>query len=178
MPAAKKPAERRQRRNKADVGAVVALPVSRQSSMVATASTHWAATVAEAWSELWSSPLAGQFKPTDLPALRRLFDYRHQLVLAQERFDAEPESVGSMGQPVLSPWAAEIHRIESTVQKLEDRFGLTPMSRLRLGVTFEEGVSLASRNAQILEQFQGQAVGDARPAGSSVDRSELRPRRR
>lgn len=56
-----------------------------------------------------------------------------------------------MGQPVLSPWAAEIHRLESVISKLEDRFGLTPLARLRLGVSFEEGVSLAARNAQLLQ---------------------------
>jgi hypothetical protein len=103
---------------------------------------------------LWSSPLAGLVKPTDVPALRRLFDYRHQLIDAQRAYGEEPVAVGSMGQPVLSPYAAEIHRLEGVIVKLEDRFGLTPLARLRLGVTFEEGVSLAQRNAEFLTAFK------------------------
>lgn len=151
---AKKPAPRRQGRGTKDVGAVVALVPAQQTPMVAAADLAWRDDVREAWAELWSSPLAGHFRPTDVPALRRLFDYRHQLIEAGERYAEEPMTVGSMGQPVLSPWAAEVHRLEATVQKLEDRFGLTPMSRLRLGVTYEEGVSLAQRNSQLLEAFR------------------------
>ena len=154
MPQPKKPAERRQRgaRTK-DVGEVVALPRGQAAVVQATADLAWRDEVQVAWAELWSSPLAGHIKPTDVPALRRLFDYRHSLAVARDKFEAEPESVGSMGQPVLSPWAAEIQRLEGVIQKLEDRFGLTPLARLRLGVTFEEGVSLASRNASLLAEF-------------------------
>lgn len=153
MPQPRKPVERRQRgaRTK-DVGTVARLPVALAASAPLPAE-HWAPPVAEGWHEFWSSPLADPkvLKPTDVPALRRLFELRHQLELARERFDAEPEVAGSMGQPVLSPWAAEIHRLESVISKLEDRFGLTPLARLRLGVSFEEGVSLAARNAQLLQ---------------------------
>lgn len=156
MPQPKKPAARRQRGSRtADVGTVSRLPVPAVSASP-PAAAHWVPAVSEAWHEFWSSPLADPkvLRPTDVPALTRLFEYRHQLVHARERFDVEPEVVGSMGQPVLSPWAAEIQRLEGVIQKLEDRFGLTPLARLRLGVTFEEGVSLAQRNAQLLAQFQ------------------------
>ena len=119
-----------------------------------TPAVHWHPDVVEAWSELWSSPLAGMIKATDLPALRRLHEYRHQLAHALEAYTDEPTVVGSMGQPVLSPFAAEVHRLEGVIGKLEDRFGLTPLARLRLGVTFEEGTSLAARNAALLQAFQ------------------------
>lgn len=160
MPQPKKPADRRQRgaRTK-DIGsAVVPLP-SKQAPAVAAAPLEWRDEVREAWAELWSSPLAGHYRPTDMPALRRLFELRHRQIVAQLAFDAEPTTLGSMGQEVMSPWAAEMHRLEGEIEKLEDRFGLTPMSRLRLGVTYEEGVSLASRNAQLLEQFQAAQRG-------------------
>lgn len=152
MPA-KKPAERRHNRKTRDVGAVVALP-STQVQMAAAADLAWRDEVQAQWAELWSSPMAGVLKPTDLPALRRLFGYRSKLLEAVERFEAAPEVTGSMGQVVISPWAAEIHRLEASIQKLEDKCGLSPMARLRLGITFEEGVSLASRNAQLLEAFR------------------------
>lgn len=178
----KKPADRRQRRNTADVGTVVAIAPQQAGRLVAAADTDWSPEVAEAWSEFWSSPLAGVVKETDLPALRRLFRYRELTAQAAEHFAAHPMSLGSMGQSVLSPWAQEMHRLEAEVQKLEDRFGLTPMSRLRLGVTFHEESSLASRNAQLLEDFRTQQTASAQAANvraprGSMDRSKPRPRR-
>jgi hypothetical protein len=157
---AKKPVERRQRGARTrDVGTVVALSPSESEPAAARASLHWCVEVAEGWAELWSSPLAGQIKATDLPALRRLFDFRHQLADAQARSRAEPLVVGSTGQPVLSPFAAEVHRLEGAIGKLEDRFGLTPLARLRLGVTLEEGKSLVSRNAALLAEWKAKAGG-------------------
>lgn len=154
MPQPRKSPDRRQRTATKDLGKVRALPALQVRSMVQAADDRWPAGVQAEWVELWQSPIVSQFRDTDVPALRRLFDYRSALERAQAAFDAEPTSVGSTGQPVLSPWAAEIHRIEAQIQKLEDRFGLTPLSRLRLGVIVEEGVSLATRNQQLLEAFR------------------------
>jgi hypothetical protein len=184
LPTPKKAADRRQGSHSKDVGKVVALSPRSVAPVVAAARLDWAPEVAEAWAELWSSPLAGLIRPTDVPAVRRLFDLRHRLIETYRAYDEDPISVGSMGQPVLSPFAAEAHRIESELEKLEDRFGLTPLARLRLGVTFEEGVSLASRNAQLLEAFKeaqsgsATSAGHVRASGRGVDRSERRPRGR
>lgn len=152
----KKPAERRQRRNTNDVGKVSALPVRVAAGVMPAAELSWPDVVQQEWAEFWSSPLADPkiTKPTDLPALKRLFDLRARLVHADEQFDLEPIVVGSTGQPTMSPWAAERHRLMAAIDKLEDRFGFSPLARLRLGVTFEEGVSLAGRNAQLLATLQ------------------------
>lgn len=154
MPTAKKPAERRQRTNSKDVGVVRVLPSA--VPMVPAPAPTWAPEVSEAWNDFWSSPLAGSqvMRPTDAPALRRLFDLRNRLLWALAAMDDEPIVVGSTGQPTMSPWAAEIHRLEAAVSRLEDKFGLTPMARLKLGVTYEEGVGLAGRNAALLAQYQ------------------------
>lgn len=114
----------------------------------------WSAPTVDAWRDLWGSPLAAHYKPTDVAGLERLFTFRQRLAEALERATAEPESVGSMGQPIISPWIAEIHRLEASIGKLEDRYGLTPLARLRLGVTLEEGVSLAAKNAELLERYR------------------------
>lgn len=155
MPRDRKPADRRQPGSKtSDVGVVRVLP--SHAPALPAPEPHWRPQVTESWNDFWSSPLAGPqvTKPTDAPALRRLFDGRHRLLVAFDAFDEEPIVVGSTGQPTMSPWAAEIHRLEAMVSKLEDKFGLTPLARLKLGVTFEEGVSLATRNADLLRSFQ------------------------
>ena len=155
----KKPAERRHNSKTKDVGAVVALAPAQMARQYPMPEPGWLPEVVEAWHEFFSSPLAGPkvFKSTDLPALVRLFKYRDRLVHVMAQFEEQPTTTGSMGQDVLSPWAQEIHRLEAEIQKLEDRFGLTPLARLRLGVTFEEGIGLATRNQKLLEAFHQQA---------------------
>ena len=151
----KKAADRRHNTKTKDVGNVVALSPTQQLANYPMPDPGWLPEVAEAWHEFHSSALANPkvFKPTDLPALRRLFTYRDRLLHATQQFDDDPTVTGSMQQVVLSPWAAEVHRLEAEIQKLEDRFGLTPLARLRLGVSFEEGVNLAARNQALLQAF-------------------------
>lgn len=117
---------------------------------------QWRPEVVEAWNDFWMSPLADSklLAVTDQPALLRLFEFRSRLLNAIAAFEAEPIVEGSMKQATLSPWALEVNRLETVVAKLEALFGLTPMARMKLGISFEEGISLAARNAQLLEAFQ------------------------
>lgn len=156
---AKKPDELRQRgKSRAgehqNTGIVLAL--APNVPLVPAPKPHWRDEVVEGWNDYWSSHMATEkfLKPTDRPALLRLFDFRHRLLEALDSFDAEPIVAGSTGQPTLSPWAQEVHRLEGVVEKLESSYALTPLSRFKLGVTYEEGVSLAARNAQLLEAFR------------------------
>ena len=153
MPAPKKPADRRQRgRSRSDMRTnAVAVPDVAPRAPEGLAA--WSDATSGAWVELWSSPLAVHYKQSDVAALCRLFTYRQRLDDALARAVAEPESKGSTGQMVISPWHAEIHRLEAAIGKLEDRFGLTPLARIRLGVSLEEGVSLAAKNAELLRSF-------------------------
>ncbi len=115
---------------------------------------EWRDGVTAAWLDLWSTSLAQHFQSTDVPALRRLFTLRSRLEDALASADETPVVAGSTGQPTLSPWFAEAHRLEAEIERLEDRFGLTPQARLRLGVTLEEGLSLAARNRELLEAYR------------------------
>lgn len=148
MPAHRKAPERRQRTSTADL-----TPSPVRSVTAPAPLPTWSTEVAESWSEMWASGLAAHFKATDVPALERLFTLRSRLGAALEEADKQPVVPGSTGQPTLSPWFAEAHRLEAEVERLEDRFGLTPQARLRLGVTLEEGLSLAARNRELLEAF-------------------------
>ena len=155
---AKKPVERRQRGSRTrDLGPVVALPPSEIPTE--QPAPHWSAEVRQAWVDLLASALGGEVRPTDMPALRRLFELRHRQGDAMAAMASDPMVIGSTGQPVLSPYAAEVHRLEAAIGKLEDRFGLTPLARLRLGVTLEEGRSLASRNAALLAEWKAKTDG-------------------
>jgi P27 family predicted phage terminase small subunit len=45
---------------------------------------------------------------------------------------------GSKGQQVLNPLARAVATFDAEIRALEDRFGLTPQARARLGVVFGE----------------------------------------
>lgn len=91
----------------------------------------------KAWDAFWNSELAQLVDPVDactaLPRLFRMYDQR-------ERFErltlATPMVEGSQGQPVVNPAAGQVASLDVRILALEDRFGITPMARLKLGITF------------------------------------------
>lgn len=90
-----------------------------------------------AWEAFWSSELAQLADPVDcataLPRLFRMYDERERF----ERLVLEtPMAVGSTGQPVVNPAAGQVASLDGRINALEDRFGITPMARLKLGITF------------------------------------------
>ncbi len=91
--------------------------------------------VAEWWSAYWASDLAAAtYAPTNHPALLRLFHmYEEEATMAQLcREDAM--LVGSQGQPVANPAWRILAGLRKELRLLEDRFGLSPRSRLALGI--------------------------------------------
>lgn len=146
---ARKPAETRQRGKRTrDIGAppvravgtVPALPQSEKPLLKATQ---------EAWAAFWSTePLAALVMPADRPALDRLFrmyDLRERL---ERMVIRQPFMEGSTGQPVVNPAAKEVASLDGRILQLEDRFGITPMARLKLGIAFGE----ASRSLDRLNE--------------------------
>jgi len=175
----KKPAERRQtslRRSGEHVPDATLVLVPPSSPRLPAAQPHWREQVVEAWNDFWMSPLADTklLAVTDQPALLRLFEFRNRLLSALEAYEAEPIVEGSMKQVTLSPWALEVNRLESVVSKLEALFGLTPMARMKLGISFEEGVSLAARNAQLLHDFRASHQPVTVPVRSSSTTPQMK----
>lgn len=131
----RKPAERRQRRATKDVGVVVALASAEPPPPHPDRHKLLAVTV-KAWSTFWSSDLAGLVQPADMQALGRLFrmyDLRERM---ERALLAQPFTTGSTGQLVAHPAAKEIASLDGRIVALEDRFGLTPAGRLKLGIVF------------------------------------------
>lgn len=82
------------------------------------------------------SPLAALVSDADLPALRRLFGLydEHDRVWRVAREHRLLQ--GSQNQLVLNPLYRQASGLRADILALEDRFGLTPMARLKLGATF------------------------------------------
>ncbi len=100
----------------------------------------------DAWAAYWSSPVAAVVdRVSDLPAIRRLFtlyDERERCLRSGRAGRLVP---GSQGQPVVNPLYKHMSTLDAEARMLEDRLGLTPASRLRLGVALVEAADKWAR---------------------------------
>lgn len=159
MPNIPKPAAARQRRNHVvlmDAHEVAVIPDPPKGLLKATR---------EAWRGFWSSNVARVVQPEDVPALQRLFEHyddRARLMkqVRHEGFD----TVGSKGQTILNPILRHVSALEPAITKLEDRFGLTPLSKIQLSQHFnlaaETAMSLEKLNAGLAEANDSDSYSD------------------
>lgn len=186
MPRPRKAPELRQNRATKDLASVdsgssVVVHAPFGVPEVPAPDSGWLKATVEAWDDLWASPLASEIKGTDMPALRRCFEWRDEQVRCRRRAKAlrklatgEPMVPGSKGQPVANPLfdvakAAddEALAIETRIVALEDRLALSPKARLTLGVTVQKGVSLQQQNALIAEAIREEIAGAPDPRSES-----------
>ena len=148
MPSPRKPADRRQNHKTKDVGLV---PLDQPASLRPSADPSWREPTLEQWVAFWSSPLAAQVEPSDVPALRRLFWITDELGRMREALEVTGRVVeGSQGQPRPNPLYKQISELQSEARQLEDRFGLSPRSRLQLGIALGAAhASLDSLNERL-----------------------------
>lgn len=147
-------------------------------------SAAWLPSVVDEWSGFWADDqLRSLVRESQVPALRRLFDWRDKLHRAwaeaetlRAAVDGDHMVAGSMGQERANPLyelaakaEARALQIEGRIEALEDRFGLTPGAMLKLGVDFQRQQSLQAQNARISEAMAGDA--DARRSASDDPRS-------
>lgn len=59
---------------------------------------------------------------------------------------------GSMGQPVLNPLATYLSTLEGQISRAEHELGLTPLARLKLGITYGEAQLTALELNRQLDQ--------------------------
>lgn len=148
----KKPAEKRQNRSTVDAG-VVRL-VSSGKVSVPEAGEGWSEATVGRWVEFWGSPLAGQVEPSDVGALGRLFRLYDELDRMWEAIEETGRVVaGSQGQVRPNPLFKQVEAFQAEARQLEDRFGLSPKSRLALGISFAEASeSLDRLNARLSDR--------------------------
>jgi hypothetical protein len=153
MPARKAPG-RRQGTTTNDVGLVVVGEGDRPiPPLPKPASGRLLQVTKNAWVEFWSSQISTIVDArSDAPALRRLFLLYDERERALRAYQAERMTEGSMGQMVVNPFAKEVASLDARIVVLEDRFGLTPHARLKLGVTFGDAArSLSDMNRTLAD---------------------------
>ena len=105
------------------------------------------------WGRFWTSPIAQLVnRESDMPRLARWIYYCDEWLRALRSFRNRRLVTGSQGQPVINPLGDYVLKLEKQIAAVEEKFGLTPLDRMRLGITFGEARrSLASLNAELDE---------------------------
>jgi hypothetical protein len=86
------------------------------------------------WAAFWTSPQAAAALPSDLGGLERWIISLDEWTRAMRAFRKERIVEGSTKQPALNPLAAYIASREAAIRDAEEKYGMTPMARLRLGI--------------------------------------------
>ena len=123
--------DKRQRRGRNDAGPL-ALPIAEppappRAALLATK---------KAWGAFWKAPTAALVLDSDHPALERLFGLYDELDRIWRAARKRRLVDGSQGQPVINPLYKQADALRAEILALEDRFGLSPMARLKLGAAF------------------------------------------
>ena len=106
----------------------------------------------ELWERFWRSPIAQIVSESDWPRLERWIVYNDEWRRAMRGLQRERLVLGSMGQPVINPLADYAMKLECQIAAVEEKFGLTPLDRMRLGISFGEARrSLADLNEDLNE---------------------------
>lgn len=129
----RKPASARQNRETKDIG------LARIHARLVPPPPHPAkgkllAQTVKDWDTFWASDVAGTVIDADLVALRRLFQMYDARERAVRAWLAAPFTLGSTKQLQNHPAASVVASMDTRITKLEDRFGITPLGRLKLGI--------------------------------------------
>ena len=94
----------------------------------------------EEWRIYWTSDVAQAADEVDVPMVSRLWSYRDEWLRLKLAYSLLPEEdrvvAGSRNADALRihPFADRMTKLESEISKLEDKLGLSPISRARLGI--------------------------------------------
>ena|SRR5688572_2134997 len=148
-----KPAHKRQRRNKPKSTNVIQMRPfigGVTDAVIPPVPEGLSEPHQELWKQYWGSEIGQTWATTDVKSVSRLFGFYEERFRIEKTYKQSVLVEGSRKQLALNPLRAAISACDAEILKLEDRFGLNPISRLRLGITFGEAArSLADLNSSL-----------------------------
>ena len=158
MPRLPKPRPLRQNTERSDIGLVPVALLPPEP----IPTPGWLPVTKGEWHRLWTSPLAATMIPeTDEPLVRRLFGLRDERERMMRVVRKSRIVGGSRGQPRANPLYSQISGLDAEIRQLEDRVGLSPRSRLQLGIQLGDAwKSLADLNAAFDDDTDSAAQAD------------------
>lgn len=104
------------------------------------------------WDSYWHSPVASAALQVDLAGLERWITAVDEHARAVKALRKERIVEGSTGQPRLNPLASYAAEREKAILAYEERYGLNPQARLKLGIsTAQARMTAAQLNATLEE---------------------------
>jgi hypothetical protein len=135
-------------------------------------SKKFLAATRQAWERYWSSPIQQVLVPdSDMPALVRLFQLADEFERCRREFARKRLVEGSQGQPVINPLGPFMLALAKEVRALDDRFGGSVISRLRMSIDLGEAAkSLDAMNQRLAaaEESDADQVEDPRVAKLAI----------
>jgi P27 family predicted phage terminase small subunit len=129
----RKPAAARQNRETRDIG-LVRNPSGEVPACPTLAGKEMSTSVRSAWESFWASSIASLVLEADMVALVRLFECYELRERMMRVWLVEPFVLGSTKQVVAHPASREVASLDARIAALEEDFGITPASRLKLGI--------------------------------------------
>lgn len=113
------------------------------------------------WNGIWQSRVAVRWdEESDLPQIEHLIWCIDERDRSRRAFRRKRLAEGSTGQVVLNPLAGWIGKLDRTIAQIAEKLGITPLDRMRLGITFFEGKSRAQELMESFEEPDGSDIID------------------
>lgn len=120
----------------------------------------------ERWDAYWRSAVSSAVDiNADAGLVERWIRSLDEWHRAYREFRKDRTTEGSTGQLVLSPLGKWIRQLESEIGRCEQQLGLTPMSRLKLGLTANQ----ARLTAEQLNRSLSEDDADSRSEPDAID---------
>ncbi len=129
----------------------------------------WLKSTEALWTAFWSSPISQAVdRQSDAPRLLRWLLLWDEWTRAVRGYRSQRLTKGSTGQIVINPLGKYLLDLERQLERTEERFGLSPLDRMRLGITFGEARrSLQDLNEE-LEDDDDDSAGYELPEGYEI----------
>ena len=164
-----KPADLKQGRSKRPtLGLVPAPDASNLATLVPDPPPGLLKETRARWESYWLSQIAAATLPTDHQGLYRWIVNVDEWTRAMRGLRRKRIVAGSMGQPTLNPLASYVASREAAIKDAEEKYGMTPLSRMKLGIAVGQAKLTAAELNKALEG-DDDTDGDNRGRADDLD---------
>lgn len=150
------------------------VPLASKKVDPPSAPEYWPDQIKRAWVMLWKSPVAAMFDDVDQLPVYRLFDLYTMRWELRKVYENQPFVKGSAGPDRLNPAFDAMTKLDTAIQSMEDRLGISPKARLQLGVKLLEAKRATLRDRDGSEILERQVI--PKPDRSVPERQRPDPR--
>lgn len=130
----------------------------------------WHRIARQRWREMWSGEIAATWdRRADLGALYRYIMTFDRWLKFDELVRKTPLVKGSRGQVRENPLAVRLSMLSAELSRFEERYGLTPLDRMRLGIEIGGAAQGLKTAADLLADESAQASDYEVPDGWEID---------